>query len=562
MVRIPATLCVCFVAGCYSGVSSDGRAVDGGLTTAETDTDDSTEGPATDTNDPADDTADQSDDSTATTAAADETMGPEPTEAPLAEHIGLTRIELNQGVAMVLVRDGALVAPGPDLGELIPGRSALVRGLWEVDPGFTPRELEGRLLIRSGGQDQIYSQTLQVDGDADASSVQGGFLWEVPGGVISADAEIAIEIRETTIVAEGPDVATSVRQPADGYAELPVASGEQRLDVVLVPLNYTAGGNLTVDLAQADIDLIGQMLFDHHPVEEVSISVRNPIDYPNAITTNEEFGDTLGFLVGLRDSDQAPANVYYAALVDIGCSVVGCGSSGTNGVGYTLPDEELADARLRVSSTLWTDAVTSADVLVHELGHNHGLRHVPCPGTTPANATPDYPHTDGAIGGWGWAPLADTLYGSNNFDYMTYCDPAWLSDWTWSLTHARLQAVAVLPTPAPSGDTLLAHVHPSGRQTWFRVATGGAPRSKAKGPQVTFMADGAVLATAFATELPPTDHGGRILRVEIPPTAARFDVLSWDRSGELEEVTAAELRGPTQPVRRAEPIARKSFRSR
>ncbi|MBK6921314.1 MAG: hypothetical protein IPH07_28210 [Deltaproteobacteria bacterium] len=465
--------------------------------------------------------------------------GPGAEEAPLAEHVTVTTIEVNQGVARAVLYNGEFI----DDGELVAGRPALVRGLWTVEPGFVPRELEGRLLVRRGTEVSIYSNVVSVDGDADATTIQGGFLWEVSTADIDAGAEIAVEIREVDVALPGPDVGPAARMPAQGYQPLAIADTFARLEVMLVPLTYAAGGNSTVDLAQADLDEIGRALYDEHPVRELVLSLREPVVYSGAIGTTAQLNDTLAFLVDLRNADGASPQVYYAGLVDIGCPVVGCGSAGTNGIGVTLGDDDLANAQLRVSTSLWTDAITTADVLVHEVGHNQGLRHVPCPNTSPANATPDYPYADGIITGWGWAPYHQSLYGGNSFDYMTYCDPSWVSNWTWARTLARIDAVGMLADDAEPGHfALVGNPRPDGPTRWVRVAAGRPAQSGRIGGDVTFWADGVAIAVSTAVRYEIADGDGELIWIDLPAGAEGFDAMRWAHDGRVDDVSASVLR--------------------
>ncbi|WP_419859669.1 leucine-rich repeat domain-containing protein [Candidatus Palauibacter sp.] len=76
----------------------------------------------------------------------------------------------------------------------------------------------------------------------------------------------------------------------------------------------------------------------------------------------------------------------------------------------------------------------NAETFAHELGHNMSLRHATCRGDE-RNQDVSYPHEGGRIGAWGWDPreggsLVDPS--SAVFDFMTYCDPSWVSDYYFS----------------------------------------------------------------------------------------------------------------------------------
>ena len=106
----------------------------------------------------------------------------------------------------------------------------------------------------------------------------------------------------------------------------------------------------------------------------------------------------------LRSQEGAAPNVYYAALVDPGCPVIGCAGAGVAGVAeLTSPTQN--DGINRVSANVWHNPTTSARTVNHEIGHNQGLSHVSCPGQNAAGPNPAYPYAEGKIGVWGlWYP--------------------------------------------------------------------------------------------------------------------------------------------------------------
>src|SRR4029079_14363205 len=77
---------------------------------------------------------------------------------------------------------------------------------------------------------------------------------------------------------------------------------------------------------------------------------------------------------------------------------------------------------------------------VHEIGHTHGRDHSPCGGA--AGADPSYPYQGAIIGKWGYNLLTQQLYNPNNVtDVMGYCQPIWVSDFTFKGFFDRIKAV-------------------------------------------------------------------------------------------------------------------------
>ena len=81
---------------------------------------------------------------------------------------------------------------------------------------------------------------------------------------------------------------------------------------------------------------------------------------------------------------------------------------------------------------------TSVETAVHELGHNHGREHAPCGGVSGADG--NYPYSGAKIGSWGFNLLSGQLYSPNDHvDMMSYCDPAWISDYNFQKIFDRVQ---------------------------------------------------------------------------------------------------------------------------
>jgi hypothetical protein len=97
----------------------------------------------------------------------------------------------------------------------------------------------------------------------------------------------------------------------------------------------------------------------------------------------------------------------------------------------------------------------TTELVAHELGHNHGRQHAP--GCGAANPDPAYPYTGAAIGQPGTDMYSQSLSGGSapqlapfsHFDVMSYCVPAWISDYSYSaLLTARLAADPIAATNA------------------------------------------------------------------------------------------------------------------
>jgi hypothetical protein len=104
---------------------------------------------------------------------------------------------------------------------------------------------------------------------------------------------------------------------------------------------------------------------------------------------------------------------------------------GALGMAYT-PGDEAWGTRGDSSDVLY-----GGSTMAQEIAHNFGRRHAPCGG--PANVDPNYPAPNASIMEYGFDDSAVTATGmdvavyspANYRDFMSYCDPAWISPYTF-----------------------------------------------------------------------------------------------------------------------------------
>jgi hypothetical protein len=107
--------------------------------------------------------------------------------------------------------------------------------------------------------------------------------------------------------------------------------------------------------------------------------------------------------------------------------------------GQSFVVDDPGDADIRVGSGLGFTGEDSAWTLAHELGHMHGRSHAPC-GVN--SYDPDFPYSKGATGVWGYDERHQEFFDPGpTRDMMGYCEPSWISDYTYKAMFQRVQAV-------------------------------------------------------------------------------------------------------------------------
>src|SRR5262249_19276677 len=115
-----------------------------------------------------------------------------------------------------------------------------------------------------------------------------------------------------------------------------------------------------------------------------------------------------------------------------------CGNACQAGLAYTVgPGDGLYRAGI---GTGYADSPYTIPNALHEIGHSHGRQHAPCGGGN--NKDPQFPYADGGVGAWGYDLLNGKLFSPNDTkDIMGYCEPKWMSDYTYSALLERIQLV-------------------------------------------------------------------------------------------------------------------------
>ena len=179
-------------------------------------------------------------------------------------------------------------------------------------------------------------------------------------------------------------------------------------DFTLVPVAYRTKTPLLGD-GSAYLDVTERVF----PMANDTIDIRvssTPLAFSGDLDTGAGWVELLYAVTDRQLSD--PAGRHHYGVVDPGYS---SGIAGIGWVGYP-------------AAAGWSYLPSGSHVAAHELGHNWGLWHAPC--GDPGDVDPAFPYPDGGIGVWGYDLVAATLRSPNDYaDLMSYCQPAWVSDY-------------------------------------------------------------------------------------------------------------------------------------
>lgn len=490
--------------------------------------------------------------SATTTDGADETgtSGGEQEEAdvPARGGIRVSLVEANPGVAVPVGRDGEWVGPEGRNAPLPKGRNTVLRVYVDVDEAtWVQREIEARLSIHlPDGTVETQSEVTTVAMDSSTASLQSGFLFGVLGEWMVPGVRYQVRLYEAGTGWESlPEVAEPPSLPPEP-GHIGVEDTELEMKLVMVPVDYSGPGcNATVTTDDETLQRYADAMYQQNPLETLDIRwddpyVVNDLDLAQA----GDFFTLLGRAQQYRASQAPDPNTYYYFLFD-NCGE--CISQGPQSGGCLLgvapgqADETTYDAPLRVAigTQFLQSSEVGMDTFVHEIGHTQGRAHVACPGASAAGPDHSYPYEDGEIGVWGFGVRDFQLRNaSTHTDYMSYCNPTWVSDWQWLATYHRIRTLTSWDSASMSMPedqaVLVGSVDPAtGHAQWW-TERGGITRAS-EGHTLRFMAGNTVLETAGARIDAWSEGTGFTVRAPLP---AGFD----------DEVTAIEYVGPEQAL--------------
>lgn len=371
-------------------------------------------------------------------------------DAPLTTSLSITEVAAYQGLKATIAKNGSVI---PASLPILANREALVRVY--VEPTGRPAESVTAVLEVTDADGDV-SSTFTDTKTLSAASVEGDlattFNFTVPATALPLGAQYKVRLTSTSN--DASSFASLAQFPRmGGRAPFGATAPAQKLKIVYVPIVYAFGGaNFLPDTSPEQMERNRRTFMQLYPVADVEITMHAPYTFNSEIKPNGAgIGQLLREMLTLRANDGETGNVYYwgafqsKATFQEYCSG-GCvtGLSGLYG-----PD---ANVNGRASVGVGYTGGASAMTFAHELGHAHGRPHAPCGGA--AGPDPAFPHADGSIGEWGYAPASQKLVDpATAKDFMSYCTPKWISGYNYNKLLQRLVYVNhAAETATPPGS--------------------------------------------------------------------------------------------------------------
>lgn len=452
---------------------------------------------------------------------------PDDLPRPLATGLSVVEVALYQTIKIPLYEGGEWQTERS--APIIQDKRALVRVFVQPFAEYVPHPVQGVLRIKNGDDVIEIVDERELTVESSEIDTESTFNFEVAGDLLRESTQIAVSLEEPDCEAESGDIA-DVRIPKSGTKALR-AQATGTLRVVVVPM--VVDGRLPV-LTEEQRANIRAALLAFYPIADVELGMHEPINISASVNTGDQQALTdelLHVVKSQRISDRPDDSVYYLGVFQPGATFrVYCENGCVLGL---APQTTQINPREQYAVAAFFADSRGYETIVHELGHAHGRGHSPCDtGIVPKGIDPNYPRRDGSIGEWGWDNRTGALVPPSNKDVMGYCNPTWMSAYTYSLLATRsrdvnlkagAQALVAEGTQAlvKSGAAATTHswrsvlLRSDGKARWGREVETQPPSGPLE-PASVLDASGKVVAEVQVARTPLTHTAGAFLAIPEP----------------------------------------------
>jgi hypothetical protein len=256
-------------------------------------------------------------------------------------------------------------------------------------------------------------------------------------------------------------------------------------------------------------------------------------------TDSRSWSSLLNQIVVERRTDAPGSDVYYFGLVQPADTFRAyCGSGCILGI---APQTTRQMTSMQVGLGASFADAQSYETMVHELGHAHGRGHAPCAvGGNIQGVDPVFPDRTGSTINWGWDSRTNRLMAPTSKDIMGYCQPNWISGYTYSALARRAvevnsRALVVAPPTLTRWHQLI--LHADGSTSWGREVETQEPAGTIERATVRDAA-GRTISEIEVSRIPLSDSGEAFVYIPEPGQGWSSIALA-DRTLQLAQIGAA-----------------------
>ncbi|MFN0178635.1 MAG: hypothetical protein ACKVZ0_07510 [Gemmatimonadales bacterium] len=425
-------------------------------------------------------------------ASGGSTYGPTPTVQSRTVTVGATATAsvsyaVLSGITLNLSIDGMYLtqaaAKYDGTTPVITGRDAYLRVFVVANQANTATPTV-RVRLYSGAA-LVQTYTITAPGASVPTSVSEASLansWNVtvPAALVQPNLTILADVDPSNLIAETDDADNNYPTSGTPFSidVKTVPTWNVRFVPVLQQVNGLQGDVTAGNMAQFLVEPLKML-----PIAAYSADIRAPYTTTapalESSNGNGAWGTILSEMWALRSADASSRYYYGVVKVSYGGGVAGIGYVGS-GINVSLGWDKLSSA---------------SGIMAHEVGHNMARPHSPCGGAS--GPDPAYPYPGGQIGIYGLDLTTLTVKApTTNFDFMGYCGPDWVSDYTWGRMITYRQGNPNYAPPAAAGPA-------GGLLVWGRITQRGVtlePAFRVSGPATIPTTPSPVRAEGYAVD--------------------------------------------------------------
>lgn len=392
------------------------------------------------------------------------------------------------GVSIFQAVEVALLAAGEERADLnavvVAGKAATVAVYLEPSPEYDGREVMVALAVDRGLGPAWRHLIVAPVGPSSLDNPDSVVEFELSAEEVAGELSLAVAIVDplAPVVPEGTPHAA--RFPADGTRRpVPLGYAPDPVRLVLIPVRYAwEGAEYVPDTSPEQLELYRRTLTATYPAVAWEIVLHEELYWDRAPGwSGFNFTALNTFVSDLKASEGDIPQSYYYSLVAPDVSFAAyCTPMCVAGESYLVTDYRMSD--LRVGAGLGFTGPDSAWTMAHELGHAFGRGHSGC--SVPRDDR-EFPYAGGTIGVWGRDARDGRYIPPDTADFMGYCSPVWVADFTWNKLFRRLEELATLGAKARGERYRILHVDlDEGSGRWGAETLlgppGPAPRTPAR----------------------------------------------------------------------------------